>query len=57
MINCLERQLKLHATSEKLTVQPSGDKEQLDIDPQVYCTLGHLNLLLENYPKGITFQN
>jgi hypothetical protein len=47
MINYLEQQLKFHAASE------DSDKDQRDLDPQIYCTLGHLNLLLENYPKGI----
>ena len=25
-----------------------------DVDPSLYCILGHLNLVLENYPKGNT---
>ena len=58
MINYLERQLKLHVANEKLQNPASGDKDTepgQSIDPQIFCTLGHLNLLLENYPKGCCY--
>ena len=34
-------------------VLPSGSEGVKDVDPNLYCLLGHLNLLLEDYPKGM----
>lgn len=51
-ISSLERKLKQHAANEK-AAQDEKQAPSVPVDPQIYCILGHLNLLLENYPKGI----
>lgn len=53
-ISSLERKLKQHAANEKASGQDDKQTLSVPVDPQIYCVLGHLNLLLENYPKGIT---
>jgi len=52
-IGSLESKLKQHASSEKSSGPDEKQKPSIPVDPQIYCILGHLNLLLENYPKGI----
>ena len=52
-IGSLERKLKQHAANEKAVGQDEKQTLSLPVDAQIYCILGHLNLLLENYPKGI----
>ena len=37
---------------ERATEGPSGDREESNVNPKVYCILGHLHLLLEDLPKG-----
>lgn len=31
----------------------NNQDKKIDIDPKTFCKLGHFNLLLEDYPKGI----
>jgi len=45
--------LKQHAACEKVPKTDEKPVLSIPVDPQIYCILGHLNLLLENYPKGI----
>jgi len=52
-IGSLENKLKQHASSEKTSGPDEKQKPSVPVDPQIYCILGHLNLLLENYPKGM----
>jgi len=51
----LEKKLKQHAANEKASGTDEKQTASVPVDPQIYCLLGHLNLLLENYPKGIAF--
>jgi len=53
-ISSLERKLKQHASNDTASGQDEKQVPSVPVDPQIYCILGHLNLLLENYPKGIT---
>lgn len=43
--------LRDHAKKGKVAPTDHGDVE-LAVDPAIYCHLGHLLLLLEQYPKG-----
>jgi len=52
-ISSLEKKLKQYAANEKASGQEEKQTPSVPVDPQIYCILGHLNLLLENYPKGI----
>jgi len=50
-IKYLERML-IQEQEESEDVESSGGKTT-NIDPKTYCKLGHFNLLLEDYGKGM----
>ena len=39
-------------STDKKEENKDDKKDDKDVDAKFYCLLGHLNLLLENYPKG-----
>lgn len=48
--------MKHSLNNEERAPQPRGNDDSTnndsEIDPRIYCKLGHLNLLIENYGKG-----
>ena len=53
-VGSLERGLANRAREKEKEVKTEDGKEKPPINPQLYCFLGHLQLLLENYPKALS---
>ena len=51
-IESLERRVRAETEMSVMAVPLDNESHVSPVSAQVYCMLGHLNLLLENYPKG-----
>lgn len=51
-IERIERKIRLAIETEKASVSGNGD--HCTVNNHLFCILGHLNLLLENYPKALS---
>ncbi|CAC5370577.1 UTX [Mytilus coruscus] len=50
----VEKGIKYYEQLIRQKIKKGTDTTESDVDPNVYCSLGHLLLLLEQYPKALS---